>query len=341
MIAPPSDASFGIGAVSRLTGIPMETLRAWERRYQAVMPRRSAQNRRFYSRDDVARLLLIKQLVEQGEPVGSVVHLTVAELRNQLRAHSELRHQNECAVPANLGAPDRVATLLVYGDALSYQVKQWAPSLPELTLLGVHADFPGFSRAAVEKRPDLLLMEFPGLRAGVIGQVRELLQKCANRRGIVVYAYAASNVLERLRKFGVLTLRAPIGMMELREACRAGAGDSSGAEALKTFQQPGFPGISPRRYSGNELVAIAQAKTRLQCECPRHLAELVARLVAFEDYSADCETVTEQDAVIHARLHEATARARAVLEDTLEFLLASEAVERPSPAELDGAASSS
>lgn len=336
MIAQPSDASFGIRAVSRLTGIPMDTLRAWERRYRAVIPRRSAQNRRFYSRDDVARLLLIKQLVEQGEPVGSVVHLTEAELQDQLRTHAELRHQNEGAVPASPVAQDRVATLLVYGDALPYQIKQWAPSLPELKLLGMHDEFPGFTRSAVETRPDLLLMEFPALHAGVIGQVRELLRQGGSGRAIVVYAFAARSVLVRLHGLGVLTLRAPVGMAELREACRFGTG-GSGAQAHPTFQQSGYPGIPPRRYRGKELAAIAQASTRLQCECPRHVVELVAKLGAFEDYSADCEAVTEQDAVIHVRLHEATARARALLEDAMEFLLASEAVEYPAQAELGGA----
>lgn len=333
--APASAASFGIGAVSRLTGIPMDTLRVWERRYHVVTPRRSAQNRRLYSREDVTRLLLIKQLVEQGEPVGSVVHLTLAELHDQTRAHAELRLQTQAGAAANPGTAQRAATLLVYGDALPYQVEQWALDLPEFDLLGAHAEFADFASAAAAIHPEILLMEFPALQPAVLGRVRQLLRQGEFQRSIVVYTFAAGNVLERLHSMGVLTLRAPVGARALREACRGGA-DEAGSQPIEIPPQSGLSGIPPRRYSGKQLATIAQANTRLQCECSLHVVDLLARLGAFEDYSAGCESVIEMDAAAHARLHEATARARAVLEDALEGLMASGAVDFPNPAEPPG-----
>ena len=47
--------TYPIRAVSRLTGISVDTLRAWERRYEAVVPGRG-QRGRSYSDADVARL---------------------------------------------------------------------------------------------------------------------------------------------------------------------------------------------------------------------------------------------------------------------------------------------
>ncbi len=59
-------------AVSRLTGLPHDTLRAWERRYGAVVPQRTSTGRRYYSPHEVNRLKLLAQLVERGHAIGSI-----------------------------------------------------------------------------------------------------------------------------------------------------------------------------------------------------------------------------------------------------------------------------
>ena len=53
---------YPIRAVSKLTGIAIDTLRAWERRYGAVTPVRDSRGR-LYSDADVARLRLLHQAV--------------------------------------------------------------------------------------------------------------------------------------------------------------------------------------------------------------------------------------------------------------------------------------
>lgn len=58
------------GAVARLTGIPVETLRVWERRYKVVGPRQSSTGRRQYAPDEVTRLSVIKRLVDSGYAIG-------------------------------------------------------------------------------------------------------------------------------------------------------------------------------------------------------------------------------------------------------------------------------
>lgn len=320
-----SESTFGIGAVARLTGIPMDTLRVWERRYKAVVPRRSPQNRRFYTRSDVTRLLLIKQLLEQGEPVSSIVQLQESELRDRLRMHAEL-HGQSLGIRESIPQPvDRVASALVYGDALPYQVSQWAAQLPSLQVLGGHVLFTDFASAALTSHPDILLMEFPALHLDAVSRIGELLGEGRFRRTIVVYAFASKTVLERLCRLGVLTLRAPVTVLSLQEACLI-----EPQEHHPEFPpSAGLEKIPPRRYTGRELAAIAELNTRLLCECPRHLTDLVSRLGAFEAYSADCENRHERDAIVHARLHEMSAAARAILEDALSFLLSSEGIELP------------
>jgi MerR family transcriptional regulator, light-induced transcriptional regulator len=69
-----------IGVVARRTGVSLHVLRAWERRYGVVEPRRTAGGQRLYSDADVARLRLLRQLTEGGRTISQVASLPTAEL---------------------------------------------------------------------------------------------------------------------------------------------------------------------------------------------------------------------------------------------------------------------
>lgn len=71
---------YPIRAVSKLTGVSVDTLRAWERRYAVVEPERDERGR-LYSEADVERLKLLRQAVDQGHAIGRVAALTTDELR--------------------------------------------------------------------------------------------------------------------------------------------------------------------------------------------------------------------------------------------------------------------
>lgn len=75
-----SDAlQYPIRAVSRMTGISVDTLRAWERRYEAVVPVRSDRGR-LYSDADVVRLQRLAELVKRGHAIGTIATLADREL---------------------------------------------------------------------------------------------------------------------------------------------------------------------------------------------------------------------------------------------------------------------
>jgi len=71
---------YPIRAVSKLTGISIDTLRAWERRYQAVTPQRD-ERRRLYTEADVQRLHLLNGAVEKGHAIGRLAALSDKELQ--------------------------------------------------------------------------------------------------------------------------------------------------------------------------------------------------------------------------------------------------------------------
>lgn len=75
-----------IQVVSRRTGLTPDVIRVWERRYGAVSPGRSATNRRLYSDEDLARLILLRRATLAGRAIGNVAHLESAELASLVDA---------------------------------------------------------------------------------------------------------------------------------------------------------------------------------------------------------------------------------------------------------------
>lgn len=81
------DAKLSIGAVSRATGIPTETLRTWERRYGFPMPERADSGHRKYSVQTVERLQLVAEALSRGHRPANVVGATMETLRRLLDMH--------------------------------------------------------------------------------------------------------------------------------------------------------------------------------------------------------------------------------------------------------------
>jgi MerR family transcriptional regulator, light-induced transcriptional regulator len=69
------DALFRIGELSRRTGVSIDVIRAWERRYGLLNPTRSDANFRMYSQDDVARLRLMQHYMKQQIPASRAAEL--------------------------------------------------------------------------------------------------------------------------------------------------------------------------------------------------------------------------------------------------------------------------
>ncbi|MES1244593.1 MAG: cobalamin-dependent protein [Acidobacteriota bacterium] len=66
--------------MARRTGLKPDLIRAWERRYGAVEPGRSATRRRFYSDAEIDRLSLLSRVVRAGHTISQVAQLPNTEL---------------------------------------------------------------------------------------------------------------------------------------------------------------------------------------------------------------------------------------------------------------------
>ena len=72
-----------IGELSRRIGVPVESLRAWERRYGLLAPSRTPGGFRLYGEDDVARVLAMRANLDRGLSAAEAARLALAEAVNE------------------------------------------------------------------------------------------------------------------------------------------------------------------------------------------------------------------------------------------------------------------
>jgi MerR family transcriptional regulator, light-induced transcriptional regulator len=295
------------GTAARLAGVPVATLRVWERRYGVVAAPKSATGQRLYSGHDVQRLRLIKQLTERGHAIGTIATLSLAELAR--------RGQAEAAAPL----PRDAGRLVVVGSHLAARLQR-LPGRPPLALY----DDLDAADAADAVPTDTLAVQLASLQAESARRLLALAGRLQARRVIVVYGFGADAVVQQLRAAGAQVHRDPVDPGDLLRLLGAPP------RLLPAQAAPTTPaGPLPRRFSDAALAALAVVPSSVACECPRHLAEIVQQLAGFERYSADCGSRSPADAALHAQLSGVAGTARAMFEQALLRVVEAEGIVLP------------
>ena len=306
-------AVYRIGAVARLTGISPNTLRIWERRYELVDPGRTAKGGRLYSKHDIARLALIKGLINQGDSISTVANLPLEILQRRIQERRQL---------ANAQAPTaQQRSICIVGGTLSVRVRQTSATPDHITLVGVFDSLPGYQR--VRPGCQVLVIEVPALDASQLDGLWQMIKDGSAETLVIVYAFANQPTLDAARDLGIALLRAPIPLDELWRHCLA-ASNSGSTAPMADDSNP--PMVAARRFSNEQLARFAASRNPVKCECPRHLADIIQTLNAFEDYSRRCENLNQDDAALHAYLLATTARARSILEQSLAKVAETECI---------------
>lgn len=77
-------AEYSIKDLERLSGIKAHTLRIWEQRYDILHPQRSATNIRYYTNEDLRRLLNIAILNNNGYRISEISRLSYQEISKKV-----------------------------------------------------------------------------------------------------------------------------------------------------------------------------------------------------------------------------------------------------------------
>jgi len=300
--------SYRIKTAARLTGIPRNTLLAWERRYQVVEPARAPNGYRVYTDTDIARLISVRQLLDQGFKVGEAVRLL----------------QQSHDVQGDESAVTGVRVAVVH-TGLVEQLTAANVGATSLSLVRTASNVDALLRAS-PTAIDVLVVQLEQLG----DQPRRTLVNTLNRLGIsmaiVPYTYAPQQVLKSLISSGVRIVREPVRAAQLigivHEVMAVARASPDVAVGMRGPPPPvQIPELelesAPRRFSDLELARLAEIRSAIACECPNHLADLVRSLTAFEDYSARCIANSPEDEALHGWLGRNTSRARHVIEEML------------------------
>jgi DNA-binding transcriptional MerR regulator len=325
------------GAVARIAGIPVSTLRIWERRYQVVGPTVTNSGHRLYTGVDIERLLLIKQLIGLGHAVGTLARLPTAALQDIADARAALAAPVAPAPPRpraallGLGLPRRLAScaLLRVGTWADLAAAEAASPMaaPEALATPAQTEDPAL-------QADLLVAEMATLQPESVERLLRLIQRLGVRHSVVVYGFAAESATQRLRDAGCRLQRAPLDDPELRalvDDALASLLASAEAQAPATSSATTAATVPARRFDAAALAQLAAATSTVECECPRHLAELVTQLGHFETYSAECRQRSPADAALHTDLMQVAGMARAMMEAALIRVAEADAIPLPPP----------
>ena len=304
------------GAVARLTGIPVQTLRVWERRYKIVGPRQSATGQRLYAPAEVARLSVIKQLVDSGHAVGSIASLGFDQLQAMLDkvAGRTLAPAAQAAQVARNALP--LVRAAIVGEALSLRVAHHRLAALQIVATSPNAALAGEALRGVTA--DVLVIELPTLQRETPQTIRSLAQQLGARHIVVEYGFGPQRVEQELRALGCSLVHAPLEIGQLESLCGA-----------PPAALPPIDTAATRRFDNKALAQISTASVKLNCECPHHLCELLVRLGNFETYSAECENSSAADSDLHHYLKEVAGAARTMLEDALVRVAEAEGLPLP------------
>jgi hypothetical protein len=267
-----------MGMVSQATGIPADTIRTWERRYCVVTPTRDTRGRRLYSAAQVERLRTIAALAERGDRVADIADLSQEILGRRLAMSlrpTEQVHVGEIAVC--LVHPTWSGTLDGPVSAGTVRVVQTTRDAEAVTATTVPVQ--------------VLVADLDLLGNEPVAALRKLRKKLSPEKVVITYHFASRGTLEPLE--ADRTIKGSRPPLEVRELL-------GGLATPRLVDSPSD--VAPRVFSDSQLEQLLNIRSRIQCECPNHLAGLVIAMQAFERYSEGCESEGEQNTGLHAGL---------------------------------------
>jgi MerR family transcriptional regulator, light-induced transcriptional regulator len=79
------EVSYTIQMAAKISGVGVHTIRAWEKRYKAIVPKRDLTGHRVYSKEDIEKLILLSELCLLGYSISKIASMSISDLKVQLK----------------------------------------------------------------------------------------------------------------------------------------------------------------------------------------------------------------------------------------------------------------
>ena len=316
------------GSAARLSGVPVETLRVWERRYSVVNPKRSEHGQREYSLDQIKQLSLIKQLVDLGNQIGVVARLSREELLEMLSITKASAADSSSANGVSKAEANHIRVAVV-AERMGTSLVGMCNCSAVLEVIGNGTTMKNALAGWAEVTAEVLLGEINEMADVDLDSIDQIRRKIKAYGGVILYRFARHSVIRKLRSAGFVVARIPSDPKEIEALCQRALVMHVLTQAPTKSHEATQPEVAAARFNDKALSAIELASNSVYCECPRHLVDIVRTLSSFERYSAECQNRNLDDVALHRAMGKATAQARVIMEKMLEQVAKAEGLPLP------------
>ena len=301
---------YKIGAASKITGVNIATLRVWENRYGVVEPIRINGTQRGFSKNDVDRISMIKQLVDAGDSISTLSKLSLEEL--------ELRMQPSVN---NSQITSEKSKNKIKAVAIGTRIPEVGRPSPHLAEVSVAARYELSTimdnLSAINLDGDIIIFEIASLHAETVELIIEVLTVSEIGHAVVIYRFGSANGMKLSQLDGrIQPIQAPVFPIDIQIASNFAVNSTFGSSVNVTEEETDHV-----VFSEKELWEISVMSNPIHCECPKHLSSIISSLRGFEKYSSDCEDLDEKDLILHKELEKKTSQARIIMEKALRKVI--------------------
>lgn len=95
---------YSIKDMENISGVKAHTIRIWEKRYGIINPKRTESNIRYYTDEDLRRLLNVCLLYKNGHKISKIAKMSESEIQAQVNSYSSV----------SLGLDDKLDALMLF-----------------------------------------------------------------------------------------------------------------------------------------------------------------------------------------------------------------------------------
>ena len=307
------DGLYKIGAVSKITGINIPTLRSWENKFDIVTPTRVNGTQRGYTKKDLDKLVLIQALIDSGDSISSLRGLSLEQLQSRLLSNDSSKNDSNSSHEKLLEL-----NVITIGTMIP-DLEAETAGLPSIKVAKKYDldEFTDDENEEIKCDCDLIVFELATLHIQTINWIKGILTNNSINHCIILYRFASSegmtaaNTDKRLN-----TLRQPVSAQDIFLMIKFLTDiEPSNRNSVKVRHDDHVP------FTDKELWEISVMANPIHCECPKHLSSIISSIKGFEKYSADCEELSESDRIIHRELEENAKEARIIMEKSLRKVI--------------------
>ena len=312
------DGLYKIGAVSKITGINIPTLRSWENKFDIVTPTRVNGTQRGYTKQDLDKLVLIQALIDSGDSISSLRGLSLEQLQSRLLSNDSSKNDSNSSHEKLLEL-----NVITIGTMIP-DLEAETAGLPSINVAKKYDldEFTDDENEEIKCDCDLIIFELATLHIKTINWIKDILKYNSINHCIILYRFASSDgMMAANNDKRINTLRQPVSAQDIFLMIKFLTDiEPSNRNSVKVRHDEHVP------FTDKELWEISVMANPIHCECPKHLSSIISSIKGFEKYSADCEELSESDRILHRELEENAKEARIIMEKSLRKVIKENAI---------------